>query len=348
MTPAQAGRVWEASEERARRRPAMAGVICVGAACATVVVMVVVGIVEAKSGGVVVHGEDGSGSISNPSGERDMKYQHNGSVGGLASVAAVGALALAGDVCAQQAVQWRVEDGGNGHWYRTVINDAPIDWNVARQSAETMGGHLATPVTENENLFIAGVCSAPAAWAHIQDYWFGPWLGGYQPDGSPEPGGGWVWLSGEPWGWTGWQYSEPNDGCGGEWVLHYVTQPPDIGPSAAWNDEASAGSCGMQLGVSFVVEWSADCNDDGIVDYGQILTGQFTDTNANGIPDICEVDPCPGDVVQTGTVDAVDLAAVLGAWGTSGGDYPRADINHDGIVAADDLGSLLAGWGACP
>ena len=33
---------------------------------------------------------------------------------------------------------------------------------------------------------------------------------------------------------------------------------------------------------------SADCNSDGIADYGQILTGQLDDDNANGIPDICE------------------------------------------------------------
>ena len=33
---------------------------------------------------------------------------------------------------------------------------------------------------------------------------------------------------------------------------------------------------------------SADCNNDGVVDYGQILAGQLSDDNANWIPDICE------------------------------------------------------------
>jgi hypothetical protein len=42
------------------------------------------------------------------------------------------------------------------------------------------------------------------------------------------------------------------------------------------------------LPVSYVIEWSADCNNDGLVDYGQILSGQLADANANGIPDICE------------------------------------------------------------
>jgi hypothetical protein len=40
--------------------------------------------------------------------------------------------------------------------------------------------------------------------------------------------------------------------------------------------------------VSFVVEWSADCNSDGIVDYGQILRGELADDNDNNIPDVCE------------------------------------------------------------
>jgi hypothetical protein len=42
-------------------------------------------------------------------------------------------------------------------------------------------------------------------------------------------------------------------------------------------------------------------------------------------------------------VNASDLATLLGAWGTSGG-----DINGDGITNASDLASLLGAWGACP
>jgi hypothetical protein len=39
------------------------------------------------------------------------------------------------------------------------------------------------------------------------------------------------------------------------------------------------------------IEWSADCNADGLVDKGQILAGQLLDLDNNGIPDICET-PC--------------------------------------------------------
>ena len=52
---------------------------------------------------------------------------------------------------------------------------------------------------------------------------------------------------------------------------------------------------------------------------------------------------CPADVTGDGTVDGADLAALLGAWGTS-----TNDLNGDGIVDGADLASMLTAWGACP
>lgn len=50
-----------------------------------------------------------------------------------------------------------------------------------------------------------------------------------------------------------------------------------------WND---VGKCLDTWGA--VVEWSADCNGDGVVDLGQILAGTFADSDGNGVPDACE------------------------------------------------------------
>jgi hypothetical protein len=98
----------------------------------------------------------------------------------------------------------------------------------------------------------------------------------------------------------------------------------------------------------YVIEWSADCNGDGIVDYGQILQGQLVDADANGVPDVCEVDPCPGDITNGGTVDATDLSIVLAAWGTTGQGEFQADIDGSGLVDGGDLALVLGGWGPCP
>jgi Concanavalin A-like lectin/glucanases superfamily len=60
------------------------------------------------------------------------------------------------------------------------------------------------------------------------------------------------------------------------------------------------------------------------------------------------VPPCLGDVSQNGVVDGVDLAAVLGAWGTDGHGQFECDIDLDGIVAGSDLALILGSWGPCP
>jgi hypothetical protein len=52
----------------------------------------------------------------------------------------------------------------------------------------------------------------------------------------------------------------------------------------------------------------------------------------------------PADLDGDGAVDAVDLAALLSAWGPCGG--CRADLDGDGTVSASDLAALLAAWGS--
>jgi hypothetical protein len=52
---------------------------------------------------------------------------------------------------------------------------------------------------------------------------------------------------------------------------------------------------------------------------------------------------CTGDFDMSGTVDASDLAVLLGAWGGSGG-----DLNGDMVTDASDLAVLLGAWGTCP
>ncbi|MSR41493.1 MAG: hypothetical protein EXS10_06280 [Phycisphaerales bacterium] len=79
----------------------------------------------------------------------------------------------------------------------------------------------------------------------------------HAPDDANVPSA-WVVLGGStlgPW-------------LGGEDVLHFLTQPPNGGPSAYWNDTGSlVNPCtGTLVTRSFIIEFSADCNNDGIVD----------------------------------------------------------------------------------
>jgi hypothetical protein len=173
----------------------------------------------------------------------------------------------------------------------------------------------------------------------------GPYLGGFQDRNAPsyiEPSGGWTWLTGIPITVGQWGQGAPND-AGGQDFLHFWR--PGTGIAMTFDDVSDVDIGGSR---SLIIEWSADCNGDGIVDYGQILDGAFADTNENGVPDSCEIDPCPGDITENGLVDGVDLSLVLSLWGTSGQKFPRSDTNADGTVDATDLSVVLAGWGNCP
>ncbi len=60
---------------------------------------------------------------------------------------------------------------------------------------------------------------------------------------------------------------------------------------------------------------------------------------------------CPADLFTDGTIDAADLAVLLGDWGDPGCGLNkpcRSDFDCDGDVDAADLGFLLAAWGPCP
>ena len=231
----------------------------------------------------------------------------------------------------QDAVQWRVEDGGNGHWYIGVLSPDPVSWATASERAVAMGGHLATATSAGEDAFIRETV-VPALGEYTG---FGPILGGRFL------AGGWQWVTGEPWDFTAWGASEPSSPQL-EPYLHY--QRPDL----SWNDyDGTATGYGPPF-RTFIVEWSADCNGDGVVDVGQVLSGELVDADQNGIPDFCELGPCPGDITRNGTVNGLDLAAILAAWGTDGQSKFDCDVDNSGVVDGGDLAFVLAGWGACP
>ena len=75
------------------------------------------------------------------------------------------------------------------------------------------------------------------------------------------------------------------------------------------------------------------------------LSDVCTDVDEDGIPDGCQIDePCVGDVNGDDVVDGVDLAFILGAWGS---DDVNADVSGDGTVDGVDLALVLGAWGAC-
>ena len=96
------------------------------------------------------------------------------------------------------------------------------------------------------------------------------------------------------------------------------------------------------------MEWSSDCNDDGIVDKGQILAGQLADSDNNGVPDVCQEPSCrDADFFRDLNVNGADLGVLLSQWGPNT-PFTVSDLTGDGAVDGDDLGIFLSFWGPCP
>ncbi len=136
-------------------------------------------------------------------------------------------------------IQWRLEDGGNGHYYQLSLTldnpgDHYLSWTQARALAETLSfvgvqGHLVTLTSAEENAWVVQHI-APASRNPA------PLLGGFQPPGSSEPDGEWQWVTGEPFVYTNWAPLEPNEAVPGADYLVYTADPePTVG---TWNDVA--------------------------------------------------------------------------------------------------------------
>ena len=257
-----------------------------------------------------------------------------------------------GDACVvgNYPVQWKVSDGGNGHWYAALRPALPLDWVASTNLVASRGAYLPTIRSEAENNLMLKLTLA--AWT-ASDVTSGPFLGARRGSSSLSSAcAGWVWVTGEPFDFIADFPSGDPFGygpCGS--VCNCMNQLyGDESVLAYWGYQFPVWNSAYESNTSAVVlhEWSADCNGDGIVDYGQILQGQLIDADANSVPDICEVDPCPGDITNGGTVDAADLSILLAAWGTNGQAEFDTDIDGSGLVDGGDLALVLGGWGPCP
>jgi hypothetical protein len=136
----------------------------------------------------------------------------------------------------------------NGHYYETIV--APgITWAAADTAAQGMSfmgvqGQLATITSYAEDSFIDGLRIATAG-INVSGYAGSElWVGGFQPPGSTEPGGGWQWVNGEgsipptnagP-GYANWLGVEPNNSGGSENQLAI-----GLNGLFGWNDEGNLG-----------------------------------------------------------------------------------------------------------
>jgi len=233
-------------------------------------------------------------------------------------------------------VQWRMEDGGNGHWYRVVV--AVGDWEESRVRAMDMGSELCAITSAAENGHVLSLVTGAEQWCADGA---GYWLGGFKQAGQ------WQWTSGEDFIYSYFGCGNPGDIQTNIQWYRVTTGCPPLG-TIVWDDQFSTGCPILGGNPGFVAEWDADCNNDNIVDYGQILTGQLADANSNGILDTCEGPTCRDvDLFRDLNINGADLGILLSQWGPNA-QFTVSDFNKDGSVNGADLGLLLSFWGACP
>ena len=233
-------------------------------------------------------------------------------------------------------VQWRATESGNGHWYAHYGTPVNVSWSAFLAAGNACGGHVVSLSSQQEELFVyrqfgaavIGLRANPGessfAWIDDPSNTYSNWGTAFCPSGP-----------------------YPNNPTTSERFveLQFANCPGSQGLTTKWDDYQSSE---WPSSVNIIMEFDADCNNDGIVDYGQILTGQFVDANADGIPDICQQPTCrDADLFRNGVINGADLGILLSQWGPASAGTV-SDINRDGQVNGADLGYLLNSWGACP
>jgi len=130
---------------------------------------------------------------------------------------------------------WSHPDG-TIHYYEAIAVPEGINWPSANQAASRAGGYLATITSPEENEFVFGLVQGNEFWLkRPTGVLAGPWLGGVQPPGSPEPDGNWQWVSGEPLSYANWSPREPNEMNDSNQNRIHFGEARDIKLST-WND----------------------------------------------------------------------------------------------------------------
>jgi hypothetical protein len=183
-----------------------------------------------------------------------------------------------------QAVEWKVSEGGNGHWYK--IDTTPCRWIEGRALAIARGADLASIESISELDWLANTLST-SGWPNNYCH-----LGGKQDPGAADPFSGWKWLTGIPVDLAMFTFAFDDNPCG---IGSYLENGEQDYLHAYDGSFRFIGDTNAETfrtcdpgGYASLLEWSADCNGDGIVDYGQIVRGELADDNHNNIPDVCE------------------------------------------------------------
>lgn len=126
----------------------------------------------------------------------------------------------------------------DGTKHRYQIFKGVRTWKEAKVFCEVLGGHLATPTTDEENQFV---------YRFMRDSGY---LTAYFGLSDEKRVGDWIWVTGEPFEYTNWHRGEPSR-SGRERYGMYFYKHTD----GTWNDSHFYEDAEVDPGCSYICEW---------------------------------------------------------------------------------------------
>lgn len=180
----------------------------------------------------------------------------------------------------RQPIQKYTSPDGEARWFEAVyVVTGNLNWYQAAYLAQDAGGYLASITSEEENSFVFALVNDEKYFSFFDEdgphygIGIGPFLGGYQPEGSIEPDGGWSWLSGEEWVYTNWAQNlddgvidkdprdntQPNNSADGQPIMGFGELNV---PVPTWGDYTDSvgtyGTRGPTKRYGFIIEYETD------------------------------------------------------------------------------------------
>lgn len=225
-----------------------------------------------------------------------------------------------------------VLDEGNGHLYDAVAVAGGINWTDARAAAEALTsgacqGYLASIGSAEEEGFVLSTFPSVAPGMGARGYW----LGGYQDPETTPADAGWMWVSGEAFGYANWVAGSPDDGgpLADEDALYFVTvSNGGFGGVVGWDDLNRT-----ETTPGYVVEFDGVCSEEALIEVMLKLTQGEGPRNVNVTSrgKIAAAVLSVADVFDATTIDPATVTLGDGS-------------DPDAPVAGNKHGRLMVSW----
>ncbi|MCD7828152.1 MAG: dockerin type I domain-containing protein [Clostridiales bacterium] len=223
----------------------------------------------------------------------------------------------------------------NGNYYLVVVDSTSDDWEKLEAYCESLGGHLVTITSEEENDFVTSLITA-----YSGGYF---WIGFTDKDSE----GNWVWVTGETVTYTNWGTGEPDNKGNQDYGAIANTKFSGStwsGICGQWDDLSNGGNV-----YWYICEWEGSLNTLAIDEENKQITIP-TETSAEDFAAMIEsgnakvVDADGEELAEDALIGTGSVVQALDNDGNIISEYEvivPADLNGDGKVTAVDARMAL-------